>query len=289
MNPKVSIVIPVYNVEAYLPRCLDSVVEQTLREIEIICVNDGSPDNSMEILERYAAQDARVKVISQSNKGLGGARNAGFDAASGDYVLYIDSDDWIDADFCEKLYEAAQRYRADVACAGILKVRSAHARWVARFEEEKFVEEPQLKFEICNCPPDFYVTNQLFRREVLRNLGIRFKEHVVYEDVEYLMRILCETHGLVTVPGTCYRYMVRDTSITKSRQTPQKQMDRYRAHKEFLVYADAHGIRVDLRHRNLTRRFWAWGGVTLLKIKERDGVLVWRLFDAFPIFRKKMK
>lgn len=108
MEPKVSVIIPVYNVEPFLVRCLDSVVGQTLRDIEIICVDDGSPDRSIDILNRYAAEDARIRVISQENRGLGGARNRGFDAATGEFVLYVDSDDWIDPAYCERLYEAAR-------------------------------------------------------------------------------------------------------------------------------------------------------------------------------------
>ena len=107
MEPKVSIIIPVYNVEPFLARCLDSVVGQTLRGIEIICVDDGSPDRSIDILNRYAAQDDRIRVISQENRGLGGARNRGFDAATGEFILFVDSDDWIDPVYCERLYEAA--------------------------------------------------------------------------------------------------------------------------------------------------------------------------------------
>ena len=108
MEPKVSIIIPVYNVEPFLARCLDSVVGQTLRGIEIICVDDGSPDRSIDILNRYAAQDDRIRVISQENRGLGGARNRGFDAATGEFILFVDSDDWIDPAYCERLYEAAR-------------------------------------------------------------------------------------------------------------------------------------------------------------------------------------
>ena len=100
MEPKVSIIIPVYNVEPFLARCLDSVVGQTLRGIEIICVDDGSPDRSIDILNRYAAQDDRIRVISQDNRG--------FDAATGEFILFVDSDDWIDPAYCERLYEAAR-------------------------------------------------------------------------------------------------------------------------------------------------------------------------------------
>lgn len=128
MEPKVSVIIPVYNVEPFLARCLDSVVGQTLREIEIVCVDDGSPDRSIDILRRYAAGDNRIRVISQENRGLGGARNRGFDAATGEYILFVDSDDWIDPAYCERLYEAARATGADVACASMLKIRPSYSK-----------------------------------------------------------------------------------------------------------------------------------------------------------------
>ena len=206
MEPKVSIIIPVYNVEPFLARCLDSVVGQTLRDIEIICVDDGSPDRSIDILNRYAAEDARIRVISQENRGLGGARNRGFDAATGEFVLYVDSDDWIDPAYCERLYEAARETGADVACASMLKIRPSYSKWTIRYTERQVVADVQEKFRVCRCPPDFYVMNKLLRREMLLRLGLRFRERVCYEDVEYTMRVLCEGGDAVTVPDVVYRY-----------------------------------------------------------------------------------
>ena len=100
---KCSIIIPVYNVEKYLPKCLDSIVNQTYKNIEIICINDGSTDNSLKILEEYAQKDERIKIINQENQGVSVARNVGIDNATGDYILFVDSDDWIDRDTCKIL------------------------------------------------------------------------------------------------------------------------------------------------------------------------------------------
>ena len=96
---KVSIIVPVYNIEKYLAKCLDSLINQTLEDIEIICVNDGSTDNSAEILNEYAQKDCRIKIINQDNAGLSAARNTGINAANGEYIGYVDSDDWIDLNF----------------------------------------------------------------------------------------------------------------------------------------------------------------------------------------------
>lgn len=287
MEPKVSVIIPVYNVEPFLARCLDSVVGQTLREIEIVCVDDGSPDRSIDILRRYAAGDDRIRVISQENRGLGGARNRGFDAATGEYILFVDSDDWIDPAYCERLYEAARETGADVACASMLKIRPSYSKWTIRYSQRTLVADAVDKFRVCRCPPDFYVMNKLLRREMLLRLGLRFRERVCYEDVEYTMRVLGEGGTLVTVPDVVYRYMVNAASITKSRQTPKKQQDRYLAHKALVAYADARGIPLDARFRRVTRRVYDRWGLTWLKIKECDGRSTWRLFDLIPIWSKR--
>lgn len=113
-TPKISIIVPVYNVAPYLRQCLDSLVGQTYRNIEIICVNDGATDESGEILAEYAAKDSTIKVISQKNAGLSAARNVGFSFATGDYVMYVDSDDWIDLETCETAVAIAVKHKADI-------------------------------------------------------------------------------------------------------------------------------------------------------------------------------
>ncbi len=117
----VSVIIPVYNVEKYLPKCLDSVVGQTYKNLEIVCVNDGSPDNSAEILENYAKKDSRIKIITQKNEGLSGARNTGINAATGDYTVFLDSDDWIDTDTVENAVSVAEKNSSDVVMWGYVR------------------------------------------------------------------------------------------------------------------------------------------------------------------------
>ena len=128
-NVKVSVVVPVYNAEKYLERCLDSLRKQTLKEIEIICVNDGSTDGSGEILAEYAAHDKRIKVITQENQYIGAARNRGIEAARGEYIGFVDNDDWVSLNYFEDLYNAAKKYNTDIAIAAqsdvvILKEKS---------------------------------------------------------------------------------------------------------------------------------------------------------------------
>ncbi len=289
MSPKVSVIIPVYNVETYLPRCLESLIVQTLEDIEIICVDDESTDGSLALLRSYAAREPRMKVLTQKNKRQGGARNTGLDIARGEYVLYIDSDDWIDPDYCEVLYRAAVRHDADVAVGAIRKDRVSPplSKWVIRFDEERVVEDLAEKFAVCQCPPDFHPVNKMLRREALLRAGFRFREYAQYEDVEYVMQILGELGRLVTVAGPTYHYVVHEGSTVKGHQTVEKQLNKYHAHKAFVAYADKKGLQLKPKHRNLTKRFWTLGGITVLKLKDQDGRLVWRLFDFLPIWVQK--
>lgn len=118
LTPLVSVVVPIYNVEKYLPTCLDSILAQTLSQIEIIGVDDGSTDGSGQILEEYARKESRIRAIHQANAGLGPARNVGIDIARGQYIGFVDSDDWVHPDMYEKLYEIAKRTDADVVTCG---------------------------------------------------------------------------------------------------------------------------------------------------------------------------
>ena len=132
---KVSVIVPVYNVENFLKECLDSIVNQTLYDIEIICINDGSTDNSLAILESYAKSDDRIKIISQENKGLGAVRNVAFNHISGDYVFFIDSDDYIDLNTLKKLYENAISNDSDLVF----------------FKIARFDEEGNLNYDLRGC------------------------------------------------------------------------------------------------------------------------------------------
>ena len=108
-QPKVSIIVPIYNVEEYLVKCLDSLVNQTLKEIEIICINDGSTDNSLEILKAYAQKDDRITVINKKNSGVSDARNTGLEMANGEYVMFVDSDDYLEIQTCQSIYEKIKK------------------------------------------------------------------------------------------------------------------------------------------------------------------------------------
>ena len=120
--PEITVVVPVYNVQAYLPKCIDSLLAQTFGEIEIILVDDGSTDASGAVCDSYAERDSRIRVVHQRNAGVSGARNAGIRLARGRYLGFVDSDDWVDRDFCRTLYRGATDYGADISICSYYEV-----------------------------------------------------------------------------------------------------------------------------------------------------------------------
>lgn len=286
---KVSIIIPVYNCESLLPRCLDSVLEQTLSDIEVVCVDDGSTDGSLAVLKTYAMQDARVKVISQPNSRQGTARNNGMSVATGEYIGFADSDDYVDKEFFERLYDAAVRHGAEIAEGGILKHKSMLTRTVIQYLSEQVFDTAEAKLTVSNCPPDYYVFNKIYSRKLFERKGLRFAEDVQYEDVVFTVRALSESGGLVTVPDATYHYVSNSASTVKSRQTAAKQREKYKAHYEALRYMDSHGISVKPRYRTLTVRHFTACGVCFWKVGEKGTRRVFKLFDVIPLWSWRTK
>lgn len=284
MSAKVSIIIPVYNTAELLPRCLQSVTEQTLTDTEIICVNDGSTDHSAQVLDEWAKRDSRITVIHQQNGRQGKARNAAMAIARGEYIGMIDSDDYIPANYFETLYNAAKTANADIAICGIIKEKPSGNRTVIEFRESKVITTTDDKLKICKCPPEFHPVNKLYRREMLERTGLRFAEGVQYEDVMFVFRAICESGRLVTVPDLFYRYVLNSSSTVKSKQTRSKQLQKYQAHKSMVDYASANGLTIPNKERNITVSHNTVCGICLWKIKEKNNRRTLRLFDAIPLY-----
>lgn len=287
MDIKVSIIIPVYNTEHLIDRCLESVVAQSLDSFEVICVDDGSTDNSGAKLDSWAQRDRRIKVIHQANGRQGKARNAAMAIARGEYIGMVDSDDYIPREYFERLYDAARRADADIAVCGITKQKRMGSRSLSHFEREITTENITEKLRLCNCPPDFHPVNKLYRRSMLDALSLRFAEGVQYEDVMFVTRALCESRRMVCVAGLSYIYVLNPTSTVKSRQTAAKQAQKYSAHRAMVDYMLSRGIRLSHKHRNITVRHYSLCGITIWKIKECDNKRTLRLFDLLPIYRYK--
>jgi glycosyltransferase involved in cell wall biosynthesis len=220
---KISVIIPVYNVEKYLRECLDSVIHQTMKDIEIICVNDGSTDGSSDILNRYSMKDERFKIITQKNLGISVARNKGIESANGDYIAFIDSDDYLlNMDYYEKLYTACEKHNADIAVASIIRGNEKKSGYIYKVEEEKIATDYEKKLKICNIPESNFVWNKLYRRSKLLDSRIRFPEGYLYEDVFVTCKLLFCMDKLVSVPNVVYFYRKRRNSVIKNRSVKAK-------------------------------------------------------------------
>ena len=222
-TPKVSVIIPVYNVEPYLRECLDSVVNQTLRDIEIICVNDGSTDNSGAILAEYAARDERIIVITQENRGLSAARNVGIDAAKGKYIYFIDSDDYIDLDALEVLYNRAEKLALDALlfdyvnfCDGM----EGDPEQLVRGEYPDIYSGVELMKKLRDdATYSVPVWNGLITRDFLQKAGLKFLEGIIYEDHLFTALLLLKADRVSHISYKAYHRRVRPMSITSTPWT----------------------------------------------------------------------
>src|SRR5574344_637512 len=215
---KLSIVIPVYNTEKYLEKCLESVCNQTLKDIEIICINDCSTDNSLGILNRYAKNDSRVKVINfEENKGVSVARNRGINEAQGEYIGFVDSDDYIDLDFYEKLYNKAQETNAEVAKGEIKELDENYKLINSDFYD--------INDNIRGNKAFFYhsFTSAIFKKNFLNSYDINFPDCIShFEDPYFAIKVSIYAKKIEIVDGINYYYVRNLTSENKKELSPEK-------------------------------------------------------------------
>lgn len=221
---KVSIIIPVYNTENYLRECLDSVVQQTLEEIEIICVNDGSPDNSREILMAYAESDGRIKVIEQNNAGLSAARNAGLAAAKGAFIYFLDSDDRIDPHALEILYGEASLKNLDILYFNgstfydDKKLERQHQKFKNRYErniELQDVTTGKQLYERMQSARTYNpnVVIQFFSKAFLLRNELSFFEGILHEDTLFSLTCILKAERVSCIQDVLYKRRMRSDSI----------------------------------------------------------------------------
>ena len=246
---KISVIIPVYNVEKYLRQCLDSVINQTLKDIEIICVNDGSTDGSLNILQEYANKDKRIKVISQENKGLSGARNVGIKSAKGEYIGFIDSDDWIDKTFYENLYKAGKSNKADIVAGNIIKEKGTCSRRITNYHIPYRSNNVDEKFRLLKIPKFNYVWNKIYNREQLIKSNILFEENIKYEDVEFTHKVAFYLNRVVIQPKSNYHYRINQNGICQNSSS--SSYDYKNAFNKSLQFILKHKINVNIPQKNI--------------------------------------
>lgn len=228
MDKLISIIVPIYKVENYIHKCIDSLVNQTYKNIEIILVDDGSPDNCGKICDKYASKDERIKVIHKENGGLSAARNDGMDFCTGEYVTFVDSDDYISYSFCEDLMNAIDENDVDIAICN-----------VKRFTDGEEVKEEKIKIEtkIYNSEETIYnlisvgdyydcAWGKIYSRKVLE--GIYFPVGRIYEDSATTYKLYHRANKVAVINAKHYYYLTkRADSIVGSTYTKKKQTDNY--------------------------------------------------------------
>lgn len=231
MHFKVSIIVPIYNVEKHLPRCVESLINQTLKNIEIILVDDESPDNCAVLCDKYAENDCRIKVVHKKNEGLGYARNSGLSVATGEYVAFVDSDDYVDIDAFEKLYDVAKKENVDIVWADkyneksngdIMNKLDYSPIRPGKYQKEEVLEGllyPQfgmLPHEGGNKYVSCSSCTNLYKMSVIRNNQIWFdsERECISEDMFFNLKFLINAQSAYVIHYKYYHYVVNDKSLT---------------------------------------------------------------------------
>lgn len=256
-NDKVSVIIPVYKVEDYLDDCLNSVQNQTYRNIEIICVNDGSPDNSGEILKRHRAWDKRIKIINQENQGVSVARNTGMKAATGKWIYFIDSDDLIVPYALEKAVESAKQYDPDIVN---FKYEDFSQNLRPDLSEKKYqglgkrlveVQGKENPFDVFNMDK-VNVWQSLYKRSFLEENNIRFKEGIICEDVLFTWK--CELCAKTMVKDDNVYYLYRYARVGSIMSSDFKKIEK-RLESFFTIIEELVTMRPDFKFEGIDEQF----------------------------------
>lgn len=229
----ISVIIPVYNAAPYLERCLASICAQSFECLEIICVNDGSIDDSAQILECLAAKDARIRIISQANAGQSVARNAGLNAACGKYVGFVDADDWLDRDFYQKLYQAAVDSSAEIVQCGFKAVSADKSK------RREFVPGKYEGFVSCiRALGGGFVWNKLYKRDFLSACGLSFAEGLIFEDVLFAVEAIYRAGRIIIIGGSGYNYFSNpESTVNNGALAVRRQTDSLKVVRRLLDFA----------------------------------------------------
>lgn len=235
MGDLISVIIPVYKVEQYLHRCVESVVEQTYKNLEIILVDDGSPDSCPELCNQWRIKDSRIKVIHKKNGGLSDARNAGIEIASGKYLAFIDSDDYVDRRFIECLYSAIQKTRAQISCVGIqiFSDKQEVNQDTEFYQTEVFKKQEAIHNLFDSTKYCDYAWNKLYDRRLFDNVRYPFGRKM--EDIGTTYKLLDQCNLIAYCPTKLYYYYQRNDSILHSADR-KFFIDKYELSKERYLY-----------------------------------------------------
>lgn len=267
----ISVIVPVYKVENYLERCIKSIVEQTYSNIEIILVDDGSPDRCPDICDEWKRKDERIKVIHKENGGLSDARNVGISAAEGEYLVFVDSDDWVSTDFIQILYKNVCVTSADICECEIIKTFAQETNGLEQEEDLMpacYETEQALKLLIQDTFFHQYVWNKIYKRECL--IGIPFKSGKINEDEFWTYQIFGRAKRITKIQRKLYYYFQRKESIMGMRFS-LKRLDALEAKSERQQYIDEKFPELSLVSRvNMIQSCLYSGQMSLLYLNQEE-------------------
>ncbi len=278
-DAKISIIIPVYKVEAYLSACLDSIVKQTYQNLEILLVDDASPDNCGKICDEYAAGDTRIRVIHKpENEGQAAARNTGLDIATGEYLSFVDSDDWLSEDAIAQLLEGLQEYGADCAVGRSVVVQDKDGQLTIRENTRRPVKCETAQEAMKNVLlRESAAWNRLYKRKLLE--GLRFQEGRINDDEALVLRAYFKMEKIVFLDKDTYYYRKRANSITTSRFSVKMVDCMYNSQENLeFIRKNAPELVPCAEYKYIKTMLWCY--VNLRKVKEDSRV---------PALRKELR
>lgn len=282
MNELISIIVPVYKVEPYIKRCVQSIIEQSYKNIEIILVDDGSPDKSGEICDEFSKKDERIKVIHKPNGGLSDARNAGLKIAKGEYIGFVDSDDYIENDMFECLYKLCTENKAQISIVSYYEYYNGKLISVRKNDKlEKFNKTEAIKELLIDSKIQSYAWNKLFKRELFD--GIIFPTNKNFEDIATTLLLFEKAEKVVLLEEPKYHYLRRNDSIIGKKN--------YKTYNDYLnviydkfFYLDGKYHELDLynAYNFVINMIWVY---TIIVTFDLDDV--YREFEKkYPLFEK---
>lgn len=282
-HPKISIIVPVYNVEEFLPTCLDSILSQTFKDFEVICVNDGSPDNSAAILENYAAKDSRIKIITQDNAGLSAARNSGWEQAQGEYLYFLDSDDYIHPQMLEILYKEITSGEYDFVSCLYQKVYGSLAKF-PRYNKYvcEEVTSPLSEFCAANGKISTNVWSKLYSRKALGDL--RFISGLIYEDLPFNSFFFESSRRGKIINLPLYCYLQRASSLSGGTGIKLKNAQSY----IYILHLLHEHFGKHPLYKKLKSKFFASILKTLLKQDKNPEVLAYVKTQLQDLYAQKI-
>lgn len=219
-----SIIVPVYNVEKYLDKCLASILEQTFKDFECIIIDDGSPDNSNIIIDKYVKLDQRFKVIHQKNMGLSAARNAGLDIAKGDYIVFVDSDDYIANDYLEKFAAKIASTNAEIVVCGLTEVFKDYEKSIVFEDESTEVIKQNILADVWPS----YAWNKCYKKSLFAN--IRFPVGKIFEDILTIPEVCLYARKIVCIPDKLYYYNRHNENSITANLSSEKMYNHFQGH-----------------------------------------------------------